>query len=314
MAFPDLAADIAQQMPELRGRLTANAPLADITWFRTGGCAQLLYVPADEADLAYFMSRRGALAVTVIGVGSNLLVRDGGIPGVVIRLGRGFSGMQIEDGVRIRAGAAVPDMRLAQAAAKLGIGRLSFYRGIPGTVGGALRMNAGAHGGETRQVLVEARAVDRDGRVHVFTNTDMQFAYRHCGVPADFIFTEALFQGEACDPSILEREMEDVAAYREANQPTKARTGGSTFKNPPGHSAWKLVDAAGCRGLRVGGAHVSEKHCNFLINDRDATAADIETLGELVRTRVYEHSGIELEWEIKRLGVAAPAKEVVAAE
>ncbi len=223
MAFPDLAADIAQQMPELRGRLTANAPLADITWFRAGGPAQLLYTPADEPDLAYFMRHRGPLAVTVIGVGSNLLVRDGGIPGVVIRLGRGFSGIQIVDGTCIRVGAAVPDMRLAQAAAKLGIGRLSFYRGIPGTVGGALRMNAGAHGGETQgRCWWKPAPWTAGGRVHVFSNADMQFTYRHCGVPADFIFTEALFQGEAGDPAILEREMEDVAAYREANQPTKA--------------------------------------------------------------------------------------------
>jgi UDP-N-acetylmuramate dehydrogenase len=314
MAFPDLVADIQQQMPELRGRLTANAALADITWFRAGGPAQLLYTPADESDLAYFLTHRGPLHVTIIGVGSNLLVRDGGIPGVVIRLGRGFSAIKIEDNARIRAGTAVLDMRLAQAAAPAGIGGMSFYRGIPGTIGGALRMNAGAHGGETRQVLTEARAVDTNGVVHVFNNSDMQFSYRHCGVPADFIFTEALFQGESCDPSILEREMDEIAAYREVNQPTKARTGGSTFKNPPGHSAWKLIDAAGCRGLRLGGVHVSEKHCNFLINDLGATAADIEALGELVRTRVYEHCGIELEWEIKRLGVPAPLNEVVAAE
>ncbi len=283
----------------------ANAMMADITWFRVGGPAQILFTPADEADLAHFMANRGDLSVTVVGVGSNLLVRDGGVPGAVIRLGRGFAETGTEEENRIRAGAAVPDMRFAQAAAKAGIGGLAFYRGIPGTIGGALRMNAGAHGGETKDGLVEARAVDAQGRVHVLSNADMKFVYRNCGAPADFIFTQAVFQGAKGDPATIEREMEEVAAYREANQPIKSRTGGSTFKNPPGHSSWKLIDAAGCRGLRVGGAHVSEMHCNFLINDAGASAADIETLGETVRARVFETSGVLLEWEIRRIGISA---------
>ncbi len=303
MLYPDITPELHARMPGLRGRLVANQPMADITWLRAGGPAQVLFTPADEDDLFYFLANRGDVPVIVVGVGSNLLVRDGGVPGVVIRLGRGFHETTPEDGARIRAGAAVPDVRLAQAAAKAGIAGLAFYRGIPGTVGGALRMNAGAHGGETRDVLVEARAVDGAGRVHVLSSVDMNFTYRNCGAPADFIFIGALFQGTPGDPAEIEREMEDVAAYREANQPVKAKTGGSTFKNPPGHSAWKLIDAAGCRGLRVGGAHMSEMHCNFIINDAGATAADIERLGETVRARVFEHSGVMLEWEIKRIGV-----------
>jgi UDP-N-acetylmuramate dehydrogenase len=287
--------------------------MADITWLRAGGPAQILFTPADEADLAYFMAHRGDLPVYVVGVGSNLLVRDGGVPGVVIRLGRGFAETSVEEGGRIRVGAAVPDVRFAQAAAKAGIGGLAFFRGIPGTIGGALRMNAGAHGGETKDGLVEAHAVDGQGRLHVLSNADMKFVYRNCGAPADFIFTEAVFAGPPADPTALEREMEEVAAYREANQPIKARTGGSTFKNPPGHSSWKLIDAAGCRGLRAGGAHMSEMHCNFLINDADATAADIETLGETVRARVLEHSGVMLEWEIKRIGEPLPGQSIAAA-
>jgi UDP-N-acetylmuramate dehydrogenase len=249
----------------------------------------------------------------VIGVGSNLLVRDGGVPGVVIRLARGFNLAAATSETQISAGAAVPDVRLAQTAATAGIAGLAFYRGIPGTVGGALRMNAGAHGGETKDVLAQVRAVDRSGAVHVFDNAGMGFTYRHCGVPADFIFTHAVFEGRRGDPAEIERAMKGVAEYREANQPIKSRTGGSTFKNPPGHSAWKLIDAAGCRGLRVGGAHMSEMHCNFLINDEGAAAADVERLGELVRERVFAESGIMLEWEIKRIGVTAAREEIAAA-
>ncbi|MEJ2227907.1 MAG: UDP-N-acetylmuramate dehydrogenase [Alphaproteobacteria bacterium] len=304
MTFPDITPDLQAALPDLRGKLTANQPMSELTWFRTGGPAQVMFSPADEADLAYFLGRLAAdIPVLVVGVGSNLLVRDGGIPGVVIRMGRGFNQSQVEDGHRIRVGAALPDMRLAQAAAAAGIAGLSFYRGIPGTVGGALRMNAGAHGGETKDVLVEARAVDRSGAIHRLTNADLHYTYRHCGAPDDYIFTEALFQGKPGDPTEIAKAMQDVADYREANQPIKSRTGGSTFKNPPGHSSWKLIDAAGCRGLRIGGAHVSEMHCNFLINDGEATAEDIERLGETVRTRVKETSGIELNWEIKRIGI-----------
>ena len=314
MSFPDLTSELQSALPDLRGRLEPNRPMADITWFRVGGPAQLLYTPADEADLAYFLKQAGAdLPVTVVGVGSNLLVRDGGIPGVVIRLGRGFGKIEPEEGYRIRVGTAVPDMRLAQAAAAAGIAGLAFYRGIPGTVGGALRMNAGAHGTETKDVLVEARAVDRSGTIRTLSLADLAYSYRHCGAPEELIFTEALYQGEPGEPEEITRAMQEVADYREANQPIKTRTGGSTFKNPPGHSSWKLIDAAGCRGYRVGGAHVSEMHCNFLINDGEASAEDIETLGETVRARVKAASGIELEWEIKRLGLPAEGRPMVAA-
>jgi UDP-N-acetylmuramate dehydrogenase len=297
---------LAAALPELRGRTQAEAPLKDFTWFRAGGPAELFYSPADEADLAYFLKHTPAdVPVTVIGLGSNLLVRDGGIEGVVIRLGRGFGEIRIEDGYRLRAGTAVPDVKVARAAADAGISGLSFYRGIPGCVGGALRMNGGAHGRETKEVLVEARAVDRKGGVHVLPVAELHYAYRHCGAPEDYIFTEALFQGEPGEPAAILAEMDGIAAYREEVQPIKSRTGGSTFKNPPGHKAWQLIDAAGCRGLAVGDAKVSEMHCNFLINEGNATGADLETLGETVRARVKATSGVELEWEIKRLGVPA---------
>jgi len=299
-----LADDLAARLPQLRGKLMPQVTLADLTWFRVGGPAEVLYAPADEADLAYFMANTpAAIPVTVIGLGSNLLVRDGGIAGVVIRLGRGFGDIKIEDGARVRAGAAVPDVKVARAAADAGITGLSFYRGIPGCVGGALRMNGGAHGRETCEVVVEARAVDRQGRVHVLPVADLHYAYRHCGAPEDLIFTEALFQGEAGDPAAILADMDGIAAYREQAQPIKSRTGGSTFKNPPGNKAWQLIDAAGCRGLMVGNAKVSDMHCNFLINEGNATGADLEQLGETVRARVKETSGVELEWEIKRLGV-----------
>lgn len=303
MSIPDLFTSLRARLPELRGRLAHNAPLSDITWFRVGGPAQFLFTPADEADLAYFLKRleRG-MPVTVIGLGSNLLVRDGGVKGVVIRLGRGFGDITVEDGHRLRVGTAVPDVKVARAAADAGIAGLAFYRGIPGSIGGALRMNAGAHGRETKDVLMAARAVDRQGNVHELTLAEMGYSYRHCGVPADWIFTEAVFQGSPGDPAEIVKQMDEVATYREQNQPIKERTGGSTFKNPAGHSAWKLIDAAGCRGLRVGGAKVSEMHCNFLINDQNAKGEDVERLGETVRKRVKETSGVALEWEIIRLG------------
>ena len=303
--MPNLASSLAAQMPNLRGRLLANVPLADITWFRVGGPAEVLFTPADEADLAYFLARLPAEIETfVVGLGSNLLVRDGGVPGVVIRLGRGFADTRIEAEHRLRAGAAVPDVKLARAAADAAISGLAFYRGIPGSIGGALRMNAGAHGRETREVLLEARAVDRQGNIHVLPAADLKLSYRHCGVPDDWIFTAALYQGQPGTAAEILKQMAEVADYREANQPIKQRTGGSTFKNPPGASAWKLIDQAGCRGLRVGGAQVSEMHCNFLINDQAATAEDIERLGETVRARVVAHCGVTLHWEIMRLGVA----------
>jgi UDP-N-acetylmuramate dehydrogenase len=305
MSFPDITATLKSAMPGLRGRLLANQPLAELTWFRVGGPAQALFMPEDEADLAYFLSNLAAeVAVSVIGLGSNLIVRDGGVPGVVIRLGRGFNEIVIE-GLNMRAGAAVPDVKVARAAQEAGVAGLSFLRGIPGGVGGALRMNGGAYGGETKDALVQARAVDRHGRIHVVTNADMDFSYRHCGVPEDYIFTQALFAGRRGDPAIIAAEMEKITESREATQPIKSRTGGSTFKNPPGQKAWQLIDAAGCRGLRIGDAQVSELHCNFLINLGSASAADIETLGETVRARVQDNSGVALEWEIKRIGVAA---------
>ena len=303
MAFPDLVPDLKAKLPQLRGRLLPDEPLAPLTWFRVGGPAQVLFVPEDEADLAYFLSNVPAdVPVTVVGLGSNLIVRDGGVPGVVIRLGRGFSDIKVE-GERIRAGAAVPDVRVAQAAQKAGLAGLAFLRGIPGAIGGALRMNGGAYGRETKDALVEARGVDRSGKVRVFANGDMHYTYRHCGAPDDIIFTEALFQGTPGDPAAIAAEMDKITESREATQPIKSRTGGSTFKNPPGYKAWQLVDAAGCRGLIVGDAQVSQLHCNFLINRGNATAADIESLGETVRKRVKENSGVELEWEIKRIGV-----------
>jgi UDP-N-acetylmuramate dehydrogenase len=260
-------------------------------------------MPEDEADLAYLLGRVPSdVPVTVVGLGSNLIVRDGGVPGIVVRLGRGFGAVTVEPDHRVRAGTAVPDVKVARAAQEAGIAGLAFYRGIPGAIGGALRMNGGAYGGETKDVLIEARGVDRQGNLRTYSNADMGFGYRHCGVPEDVIFTAAVFQGRAGDPGQIAAEMAEIKHKREASQP-RNRTGGSTFKNPPGLSAWKLVDEAGCRGLTVGNAQVSPLHSNFLINLGNATANDIETLGETVRERVKAHSGVDLEWEIKRVGV-----------
>jgi len=303
MSFPDIVADLKARMPELRGRLLANQSLAELTWFRVGGPAQVFYIPEDENDLAYFLRNLPIeIPVYVIGAGSNLIVRDGGVPGVIIRLGRGFNEVKIEDGQRIRAGAAMLDVKVAREAQKAGIAGLAFYSGIPGSIGGALRMNGGAYGGETKDVLIEARGVDRTGKPKIYTNAEMEFSYRHCGVSEDVIFTSALFRGRAGDPAAIATEMAEIKVRREKSQP-RNRTGGSTFKNPPGKSAWKLVDEAGCRGLTIGGAQVSPLHSNFLISSDSARAADIEMLGETVRERVKAHSGIELEWEIKRIGI-----------
>jgi UDP-N-acetylmuramate dehydrogenase len=301
--FPDIVSALKAAMPALRGRLLANQTLDPFTWFRVGGPAQALFMPEDEADLAYFLQRLPAdVPLTVIGAASNMIVRDGGVPGAVVRLGRGFNDVTIEDGHRVRAGSAILDVLVARAAQKAGVGGLSFLSGIPGTIGGALRMNGGAYGGETKDVLIEATGIDRQGKARTYSNADMGFSYRHCGVPDDVIFTSALLQGRADDPEKIAAEMAEIKAKREASQP-RNRTGGSTFKNPPGRNAWKLIDEAGCRGLTIGGAQVSELHCNFLINLGEASAADIETLGETVRDRVKGHSGIELEWEIKRIGI-----------
>jgi len=303
MSFPDIVADLKARMPELRGRLRANQSLAELTWFRVGGPAQVFYIPEDENDLAYFLRNLPTeIPVYVIGAGSNLIVRDGGVPGVIIRLGRGFNEVKIEDGQRIRAGAAMLDVKVAREAQKAGIAGLAFYSGIPGSIGGALRMNGGAYGGETKDVLIEARGVDRAGKLKIYTNAEMEFSYRHCGVSEDVVFTSALFRGRTGDPAAIATEMAEIKIKREESQP-RNRTGGSTFKNPPGKSAWKLVDEAGCRGLTIGGAQVSALHSNFLVSSDSARAADIEMLGETVRERVKAHSGIELEWEIKRIGI-----------
>ena len=303
MSFPDIVPDLKARMPELRGRLLANQKLGDFTWFRVGGPAQAFFLPEDEDDLAYVLRKTPAeIPVTVIGAGSNLIVRDGGVPGLVIRLGRGFNETKTEENYRVTAGAAMLDVTVARAAQAAGIAGLAFLSGIPGTIGGALRMNGGAYGGETKDVIIEARGVDRQGNISSFSNAQMGFSYRHCSVPDDVIFTTAVFQCRAGDPEQIAAEMAEIKSKREASQP-RNRTGGSTFKNPPGASAWKLVDEAGCRGLKVGKAQVSELHSNFLINVDGATAAEIETLGETVRSRVKAHSGVDLEWEIKRIGI-----------
>ncbi len=304
MTFPDITPDLKAAMPALRGRLLGNESLAPLTWFRVGGPAQVLFTPADADDLAYFLKNLpGELPLQVVGVGSNLVVRDGGVPGVVIRLSpRGFGETGAKGDV-VSAGAAVLDKRVAEVAAAANLSGLEFLFGIPGTIGGALRMNAGANGAETRDVLVEATGIDRKGNTHILANADMKFAYRSIGVDPQVIFTSARFRGVAAAPEAIRARMAEVQTHRETAQPIREKTGGSTFQNPPGQSAWKLIDAAGCRGLRLGGAQVSDMHCNFLINTGDATGHDIETLGETVRARVKETSGVELHWEIKRIGI-----------
>ena len=306
MNGPELAAEIARRTPALRGRLTAAAPLAPYTWFRVGGPAEVLFSPADEDDLADFLTNLPReIPVTIIGLGSNLIIRDGGIRGAVIRLGgKAFGAIETTSDRRVIAGAAALDAQVARVAAEAGIDGLAFLRGVPGSLGGALRMNAGAHGGEIREAFVEARAIDRAGAKRVLGPAEMGFSYRHSQAPDDVIFTGATFQGRLGDSAAIKAEMERITAAREASQPIRDKTGGSTFKNPPGHKAWRLIDAAGCRGLTVGDAQVSTMHCNFLINRGGATAADIEALGEEVRRRVKAASGVELEWEIKRVGEA----------
>ena len=305
MMAAEATRSLIDRLPKVRGELVADAPLAPLTWFRAGGNAEVLFRPADAADLADFLGGTPEdVPVTVIGVGSNLLVREGGVPGVVIRLGRGFMNISVE-GTRLRAGTAALDVAVSRAAQEAGLAGLEFYRGIPGSIGGALRMNAGAYGGETKDVLVEAIAIDRKGRRHVLKNEDMKYSYRHSGAAEDLIFAEALFQGRPGDKDEILAKMNEITSSREATQPVRTRTGGSTFKNPEGHKSWQLIDAAGCRGLTRGGAQVSELHCNFLVNTGDATASDLEALGEEVRRRVKETSGVTLEWEIRRIGVPA---------
>ncbi|MEM8701566.1 MAG: UDP-N-acetylmuramate dehydrogenase [Pseudomonadota bacterium] len=304
MSFPDLLETCPGLGEGIRGKLTSNQPMSAVTWFRTGGPAQLMFQPADEEDLAAFLARLPEdVPILPVGLGSNLLIRDGGLEGVVIRLSaKGFGAVDQISDTRLRAGAAVPDKRLSEIAAKTGLGGFAFYTGIPGALGGALRMNAGAHGTETRDRMVELTAIDRNGNRQVLTNAQMGYAYRHSAASKDLIFTSAVFEGVRQDETAVRQEMADVVDHREKAQPIREKTGGSTFKNPPGTSAWKEVDAAGCRGLCVGGAQMSEMHCNFMINTGSATGHDLELLGETVRSRVLKHSGIRLEWEIKRLG------------
>ena len=307
-----LLAKLGDRLSGLRGRITPDADMDKITWFRAGGPADLLFQPADEADLAEFMKAVPPdVPLTIVGIGSNLLVRDGGIAGIVVRLSaKGFGDAEVLSPTRIRVGAATPDKRVAALALDAGIGGFHFYHGIPGGIGGALRMNAGANGVETRERVVEVRAVDRKGNIHVLSNADMGYAYRHSSAPADFVFTSAILEGYADDRDAIRARMDEVQNHRETVQPIREKTGGSTFKNPPDGSAWKEIDKAGCRGLMIGGAQMSPMHCNFMINTGPASGHDLEELGETVRARVLEHSGIRLDWEIKRLGRFEPGREV----
>jgi UDP-N-acetylmuramate dehydrogenase len=296
---------LIDRLPPLRGRVTAAYDLAKVTWFRVGGPAEVMVRPEDADDLATLLAGRpDGVAVTVIGVGSNLLVRDGGVPGVVVRLGRGFTGVRVEGEV-IHCGAAALDLSVAQTARDAGLGGLEFLSGIPGTIGGALRMNAGAYGAEIKDVLVSCTAMDEAGRLHHLTPAEMAFSYRHSGLAEGWIVTAATLRGQPDTAAAIARRMAAIKEAREDSQPVRSRTGGSTFANPPGARAWELIDRAGCRGLRRGGAQVSEHHCNFLINLGEATAADLEDLGEEVRARVLDTTGVRLHWEIRRLGVRA---------
>jgi UDP-N-acetylmuramate dehydrogenase len=297
-------------LPPIRGRVQADAPLAPFTWFRTGGNAEFLVRPADAADLAALLRALPATTpVQVIGAASNLIIRDGGLPGVTIRLARGFSTIAVEpDGVI--AGAAALDLTVAETAAAAGLTGLEFLSGIPGTIGGAVAMNAGAYGGEIAHVLSWAECVTRDGERRRLSSTDLAFGYRHANVPPGSVITRVRLAAKSGATPVIAAKMADIRAAREASQPVRARTGGSTFRNPDGGmKAWELIDAAGCRGLSIGGAMVSEKHCNFLINTGTATAADIEALGEEVRRRVKAATGITLGWEIRRTGVPARTLE-----
>lgn len=292
-------------LPDVRGQYRFDAPLSKTNWFGVGGAAEVLFKPEDTHDLAHFIKHKpAAMPVTVIGVGSNLIVRDGGLDGAVIRLGRFFNEATLEGDV-VLAGAAMLDLNLARLSASWGRAGLEFMSGIPGTVGGALAMNAGAYGREVKDTLVKAEAVTPDGEVITLSLADMKYSYRHYGGPAGLIFTRGWFATTADVPEAIEARIAEIQAKRESTQPIRERTGGSTFANPEGHKAWELIDKAGCRGLTIGGAQMSELHCNFMINTGNATAADLEALGEEVRRRVLEHSGVELRWEIKRIGKPA---------
>jgi UDP-N-acetylmuramate dehydrogenase len=306
--------DLRHRLPAVRGRLEADAPLAAQTWFWVGGKAEVLFRPADEEDLAHFLAHTPLdIPLTLISIASNLLIRDGGLDGVVIRLGAPFSTIKTDD-THITAGSAALDMNVAKAAAAANIGGLEFMSGIPGSIGGGLRMNAGAYGGEFKDVLIHCTALDRQGQRHTLTAADCDFTYRHSAVPSDWVFLKAMFQGHTADNAAILTRMQDIQTKRGSTQPIKEKTGGSTFANPDAadvahlapnrHKAWQLIDGAGCRGLRVGGAMMSEQHCNFMINTGTATAADLEALGEEVRRRVLENYGVTLRWEIVRIGKA----------
>jgi len=291
-------------MPKVRGKLTPNAPLAPLVWFKSGGSAEWLFEPADEEDLVGFLrDLYPQVPVMALGLGSNVIVRDGGVKGVVVRLGKAFAKVQAASDYSVTAGGGAPGVAVSSAARDAGIANLEFLRGIPGTVGGFVRMNGGAYGREVSDILVTAKVAMRNGEVQTIGKPDLDYSYRHSNLPDGAIVIEALFQGEPGDPAAIGAEMDAIARAREESQPLRSRTGGSTFKNPPGHKAWALVDAAGCRGLTIGDAQVSEKHCNFLLNLGSATSAEIEALGEEVRRRVEEKTHISLEWEIQRVGV-----------
>ncbi|WP_192243158.1 UDP-N-acetylmuramate dehydrogenase [Mesorhizobium silamurunense] len=312
MRGQDLIDKLGDKLAALRGRVTPNAEMDKITWFRAGGLVEALFQPVDEEDLAAFLRAvPEEIPITVVGVGSNLLVRDGGIPGFVVRLSaKGFGQIERVPSGGIKAGAATPDKRLAAFALEEGIGGFHFYHGIPGSIGGALIMNAGANGVETRERVVEVTALDRKGNVHTLLTDDMGYSYRHSSAPAGLIFTSAIFEGVPEDKAAIKAAMDAVQNHRETVQPIREKTGGSTFKNPEGSSAWKEIDKAGCRGLMIGGAQMSPMHCNFMINTGTATGYDLEYLGETVRARVLENSGIRLHWEIKRLGNFRPGHAV----
>ena len=307
MTFPSLA----DRLPSVRGKLSENVSLAPYTWLRVGGPAQVLFIPKDISDLSRFLGALdGDIPVQVLGVASNTLVRDGGVAGVTIRLGPSFAKVEAISATQIKAGAAALDNLVAKRAAKAGIAGLEFYAGIPGTIGGALRMNAGCYGGETKDILISAKAMDRAGRVHHLTLEDFGYSYRHSAIADDLIFIEAVFEGRKDDPDTITARMDAITAKREQSQPIREKTGGSTFKNPDqvqsdGRGAWKVIDDAGGRGFRVGGAQMSEKHCNFMINTGDASAADLEALGEAIRAKVKDSQGVDLEWEVKRIGIKA---------
>jgi len=293
---------LIDSLPEIRGQYREHANLAKTNWFGVGGEAEVLFRPEDSADLCHFLANKPkSVPVTVIGVGSNLLIRDGGIDGVVIRLGRGFTGMQVQ-GNLVHAGAGALDYNLAIFCKDHAIAGLEFFSGIPGTVGGALAMNAGAYGGDTASILISAEAIDEMGQLHELSAVDIGFIYRGNTIPDGWIFTKAIFKGEHSNIDSIAHKINLIATKREATQPIRTKTTGSTFANPQGMSAWELIDKAGCRGLTIGDATVSEKHCNFLINQGNATAKDLEDLGEEVRRRVFEASGVMLEWEVKRIG------------